>query len=81
MDPSKPIDPKVVEALPIELLRTIPGGLPPPNIKANFDDPDTRVPTILGLGSTFLAIALICYSLRMYMKIAVVKAWKWDDCM
>ena len=73
------IDPKIVESIPKSVLATLPAASPPPGVVANFIDPPTRVPVLLGLGSTFLGIALFCYSIRIYTKIVVVKSWKWDD--
>lgn len=73
------IDPKFVESIPKAVLATIPAAAPPPGVQANFIDPPTRVPVVLGLGSAFLLIALVCYAIRIYAKLAIVKSWKWDD--
>jgi hypothetical protein len=77
MSPS--IDPKVVESIPESVLAILPAATPPPGVQANFIDPPTRVPVLLGLGSTFLVIALLCYTVRIYTKVAIVKSWRWDD--
>lgn len=42
---------------------------------------ESNVPRILGLGITFHALALITYSMRMYTRIFVVKAFGRDDIM
>ena len=76
---SASIDPKVVESIPESVLAILPAATPPPGVLANFIDPPTRVPVLLGLGSTFLLIALLCYTVRIYTKVAIVKSWKWDD--
>ncbi|KAL8717817.1 MAG: hypothetical protein Q9225_004972, partial [Loekoesia sp. 1 TL-2023] len=72
-------DPKLLESLPLEILRTTPAGQPPPGIQANLADPRTRVPVILGVGTAFLVLAVFCFSVRIYTKVAITKNWKWDD--
>ncbi|KAK4120654.1 hypothetical protein N657DRAFT_553581, partial [Parathielavia appendiculata] len=53
--------------------------------KAPPSDPalagESNVPRILGLGITFHALALICFCMRMYTRIFVVKAFGKDDVM
>ncbi|KAI9656910.1 MAG: hypothetical protein M1821_003549 [Bathelium mastoideum] len=73
------IDLKVLENLPPDLLRKIPAGQPPSGVEPNFSHPPTLVPVVLGVSSTFLAIAFLCFALRIYTKLLIVKKWKWDD--
>lgn len=73
-------DPKLIQSIPLAVLRTMPAGIPPPGIQPNFADPPTRVPVILGVSIAFLVFAVFCLSVRIYMKLAVVNNWKWDDC-
>lgn len=73
------VDPKLMESIPLALLKTVPAGQPPSDIQPNFANPPTRVPVILGVGIAFLALAVFCFSIRIYTKLAIVKTWKWDD--
>lgn len=73
------IDPKLIESIPPAVLKTLPAGQPPPGIEANFADPSTRVPVVLGVGIAFIALAVFCFSIRIYTKLAITKNWKWDD--
>ena len=75
------IDPKVIESIPLSVLKTLPAGQPPPGIEPNFADPSTRVPVVLGVGIPFSVLALLCYSVRIYTRLAIKKNWKWDDGM
>jgi hypothetical protein len=79
MSANQYLDAKVIESIPFEMLRTLPGAQPPPGTEPNFAHPQTRVPVVLGIGSTFLFLALSCFTLRMYMKLIVLKKLKWDD--
>lgn len=79
MSKSAVADPKVLEELPAELLEMLPVQTPPLGIQSNFVDPASRVPVILGIGSTFFALALLCFIIRVYTKIAILKKWRWDD--
>lgn len=72
-------DPSIVKDLPPALLDSLPGGSPPPGVVPDFENPESRVPAIVGVEAAFTAIALIVISIRMYTKLAVMKAWKWDD--
>lgn len=74
------IDPKLIENMPAALLKELPAASPPPGLQPNFSDPPTQVPTILGVGIAFLTLAFLCFSIRIYTKVALVKRWKWDDC-
>lgn len=74
------VDPKLIESIPLTVLKTMPAASPPPGIQPNFADPPTRVPVILGVSIAFFVFAILCFSIRIYTKLAVVKNWKWDDC-
>lgn len=73
-------DPELIKSIPLAVLKTIPAGQPPPGINPNFADPPTRVPIILGICAAFLVLAVICFVIRIYTKLAVAKKWTWDDC-
>lgn len=73
------VDPKLIGSIPPASLKTLPAGQPPPGIQPNFVDPPTRVPVILGVGIAFLVLAVLCFSIRIYSKLATAKSWKWDD--
>ena len=73
------VDVSLVESIPPALLKMIPAGQPPPGVQPNFAYPTTRVPVILGLSGAFLALAFVCFSIRTYTKLAIIKRWKWDD--
>lgn len=69
----------ILKSLPPEALKVIPLAQPPPGVKANFENPPTRVPVILGVSSTYLVIATICLGIRTHTKIVIAKKWGWDD--
>lgn len=73
------VDPKVIPSIAPTLLKTLPAGPAPPGVLPNFVDPPTQVPAILGVGIAFLVLAVFCFSLHIYTKLAVAKDWKWDD--
>lgn len=70
-----------LQGIPKDVLKVLPAQIPPDGIIPNFDNPQTRVPAILGVGFVFLALALFCFSIRIYTRIAYKKSWRWDDCM
>ena len=72
-------DPKAIESISPENLRSNPAGRPPPGIQPDFVDPPSLVPAILGVGAAFLALALFCYSIRIYTKLFITRKWQWDD--
>lgn len=67
------IDPKVIESIPPAVLKTLPAGQPLPGIEPNFAHPSTRVPVVLGVGITFSVLAVLCFSIRIYTKLAIKK--------
>jgi hypothetical protein len=73
-------DAKLIESLPLEWLKTMPALPPPPGVTANFADPPSTVPATIGVGTAFLALALFCFSIRIYTNFFVTKKWNWDDC-
>ncbi|KAL8853061.1 MAG: hypothetical protein Q9221_002091 [Calogaya cf. arnoldii] len=68
-----------IEQIPPALLQTLPAGAAPPGILPNFVDPPTLVPAVLGVGTAFLALALFCFSIRVWTKLAINKRCSWDD--
>ena len=57
----------------------IPVGKPPPGVISNFDHPQSRaIVEYVGV-SICLGFALIFVLLRIYVKLAVTRAWGWDD--
>ncbi|KAL8810238.1 MAG: hypothetical protein Q9200_002737 [Gallowayella weberi] len=77
---SATIDAKAIEQLPPSLLQSQPAGSPPPGVLPNFGDPPTLVPPILGVGTSFLALALFCFSIRAWTKLTIIRKFSWDDC-
>ena len=75
------IDPKQIERIPPAVLKTIPAGQPPPGIEPNFADPLSRAPVVIGVGIAFGVLAVFCFFIRIYTKLAIKKSWKWDDGM
>lgn len=72
-------DTKYVFSLSSGILQSIPAGVPPPGTEPNFTVPPTLVPVILGITTTFLALALLCYSVRIYTKIFITRNRTLDD--
>jgi hypothetical protein len=57
----------------------MPAGKPPPGVIPNFDDPESRA-IVMHIGiSICLGVALVFVLLRIYVKLAVTRAWGWDD--
>jgi hypothetical protein len=73
-------DVSALKALPPQALMQIPGEAPPPGVVPNFANPISNVPLILGLSYFFFAVASICFLLRIWMRVFIVKRWQWDDC-
>lgn len=73
------VDPKAIEQLPPSVLRTIPAGTPPSNVQPNFIHPPTLVPAVLGVGASFLTLALFCFLIRLWTKLTITKKFTWDD--
>lgn len=63
----------------LQQLAKTPLAQPPPGIKPNFDDPPTRAAMQLWVTSVFLAITMLFYINRLYVKMALMKSWSWDD--
>lgn len=61
---SASVDPQAIKQLPLSVLRTLPAGVPPPDVQPNFVNPPTLIPVVLGVGTSFLALALCCFSIR-----------------
>lgn len=54
-------------------------GYIPPGVIPNFDHPQSRVIDLrIGL-PICLGVALIFVLLRLYVKLAIIKMWNWDD--
>lgn len=71
-------NPKLIEAIPQAVLEKLPAAAPPVGVVPNFADPATRVPVILGISITFFVLAVVCFMIRIYTRIAI-KNWRWDD--
>lgn len=74
------INATVIEAIPPDVLETIPAATPPPGVRPDFVHPATTLPQILAVCSIFFAIALTCYIIRIYTKARIARKWTWDDC-
>ena len=74
------VDAQSVEQIPPSLLQTLPAGTAPSGFSTNFVDPPTLVPAVLGVGTSFLTLALICFSVRAWTRLAINKRCSWDDC-
>ncbi|KAL8785763.1 MAG: hypothetical protein Q9195_008506 [Heterodermia aff. obscurata] len=73
------MDTQAIKDIPPSLLQTLPAVQPPPGVQSNFEDPTTLVPAILGVSSSFLALAVICFSIRVCAKLTIYKKCSWDD--
>ena len=73
------VDPKAIEQLPPSVLQTLLGGVPSSNVQPNFIHPPTLVPAVLGVGASFLALALFCFLIRIWTKLTITKKFSWDD--
>lgn len=64
---------------PREVLAKIPAAKPPPGVTPNFANPDSLVPLIMVVNTTFLAMATLFLALRIYMKTWVQRKWRLED--
>lgn len=64
---------------PRDVLAKIPAAKPPPGVTPNFANPETQVPLIMGMNTTFFAIATIFLGVRIYMKAWIKRKWGLDD--
>ncbi|KAL8937600.1 MAG: hypothetical protein Q9216_004340 [Gyalolechia sp. 2 TL-2023] len=76
---SSSVDIQAIKNLTPTQLQTLPAGVPPPGMQPNFVDPPTLVPAVLGVGASFLALALFCFSIRVWTKVTINKRLSWDD--
>lgn len=63
----------------LALLAKVPVVTPPQGIQSNFVNPPTRTALQTWVTSIFLAIAMIFYVNRVYVKTRLMKTWSWDD--
>ena len=73
------VDPKVIESIPLTLLKTIPAETPPLRIQPDFVNSTTRIPVILGINS----VSCLSYFLLLHPNFYEAcrrKKWKWDGC-
>ncbi|KAF2642066.1 hypothetical protein P280DRAFT_541624 [Massarina eburnea CBS 473.64] len=68
-----------VSSIPMEELKLIPAEEPPPGITANFEDPVSLTPAVVGTTSAFLTFALFCFIIRIYTNALITRKWHWDD--
>ncbi|KAK8037135.1 hypothetical protein PG991_001449, partial [Apiospora marii] len=64
-----------------EALANHPAVEPPDGIVPNFDNPPTNNDIGIPIVVTFLVMVVITGSLRMYSRVAVVRAFKLEDCI
>ncbi len=63
----------------LKLLAMTPVKMPPEGVTSDFVNPPTRAALHVWTTSVFLAIALIMYANRVYVKMRLMRAWTWDD--
>lgn len=61
------------------LIEESPLALPPPGIKANFQNPESRASWIYIAAAVCLPLIILFASLRFYAKLYLTKARTWDD--
>lgn len=63
-----------------DFLANYPGILPPEGVVSNFDNPPTRNDIGISVITIFLVLVVITGALRLYSRVAVVRAFKLEDC-
>jgi hypothetical protein len=63
----------------ISILQKTPAVAPPPGIIPNFEDPPTIKNIHYGITSPLLALMLMAFLNRAYVKTVLVKQYGWDD--
>lgn len=63
----------------LEFLAKTPVATPSVGVTPNFVSPSTRAALQTWTTSIFLAIALILYANRLYVKTKLMRTWSWDD--
>ncbi|KAI1820249.1 hypothetical protein F4861DRAFT_533806 [Xylaria intraflava] len=58
---------------------TTPASKAPPGYTTDFNSTDTSAPVFYGVSSTFLALAVICVALKLYIRILVHRKLGLDD--
>ena len=66
--------------LPPSVLRERPAQDPPPGTQSNLVDPYNRGPQMAVAATIIVALALICYAMRMYSKTSIIRRFSVDDC-
>ena len=60
-------------------LSQMPALEPPPGVKPNFTNPESRAPDVLLTTGIITALMLIFVLLRLYTKAVVLKSFGWED--
>ena len=61
-------------------LTQIPALPPPPGVSPDFANPHSDRPVLIIVGSMFVAIMLLFVSVRIYVKVNIVRKSSPDDC-
>jgi hypothetical protein len=65
----------------LQALAYMPARAPPQGVVSNFENPPSRAALQIWSTSVFMAIALLFFFNRLYIKARLMKKWGWDDCM
>jgi len=55
--------------------------LPPFGVVSNFENPETRAKLQIQVTSAAMAISMLFYANRIYVKHWLLRQWTWDDGM
>jgi hypothetical protein len=73
-----------INSLTPELLQALaymPARAPPQGVVSNFENPPSRAALQIWSTSVCMALALLFFFNRLYIKARLMKKWSWDDCM
>jgi hypothetical protein len=65
----------------LQALAYMPGRAPPQGVVSNFENPPSRAALQIWSTSVCMALALLFFFNRLYIKARLMKKWSWDDCM
>lgn len=60
-------------------LGELPALTPPPEVRPNFDHPESRAFAVLVVNGIFTALLVVFVALRLYSKISIFQSFDWED--
>lgn len=71
----------ILSSLPLEFKTAYPVLQPPPGVRSNFINPESRGYILLTFGSFLFALMVIFLAIRFYVRIFIARQTSWGDGM